>query len=477
MNARVRRPGSSAADTASATARRVSRSGVLQAAQGDIQRDLLVVDGDPQRGHQLAEQPRPGALGRRSTSRPGSSPRALRAGAGGSGGRCAGSGRRSSAPSSASSSSARSSGSAAHSSSKNSSLVSISVARSWTSCSSAPRAGSAVSVANRSEANEPALPTSSLISASSCMAAASPAASSSASLPAWALANAVARCSASSSCRGDAVVLVAVDQRAQIPGGLEQLRVGEVVGGGRHFGESSLAACDLAILRSRGRRLGSARAMGAAPRHQCRRPGRCACWPPAARSPCRASTPCPRSDAGQLVPAIPELRRFPGCRPRTCWRCPGRRSRLDQALGLAAPRGHGGRRRRGRGDHHRHRHAGGAGDAVRADLRRRGADRPHRRQPPGQPAGADGPANLLDAVALAAAARRRRTGRGGRVRRRDPRRRPAVRKVDSTGPSAFGSPVAGPLGRVVEGRVWLHARPLRRARAPARHARRTASRS
>ena len=36
-----------------------------------------------------------------------------------------------------------------------------------------------------------------------------------------------------------------------------------------------------------------------------------------------------------------------------------------------------------------------------------------------------------------------------------------VRKVDSTGPAAFGSPAAGPLGRIVEGRVWLHARPIR----------------
>ena len=35
----------------------------------------------------------------------------------------------------------------------------------------------------------------------------------------------------------------------------------------------------------------------------------------------------------------------------------------------------------------------------------------------------------------------------------------SVRKVDSTGPSAFGSPAAGPIGRVVEGRVWLHAGP------------------
>ena len=36
-----------------------------------------------------------------------------------------------------------------------------------------------------------------------------------------------------------------------------------------------------------------------------------------------------------------------------------------------------------------------------------------------------------------------------------------VRKVDSTGPAAFGSPATGPLGRMVEGRVWLYAEPLR----------------
>jgi L-asparaginase len=37
----------------------------------------------------------------------------------------------------------------------------------------------------------------------------------------------------------------------------------------------------------------------------------------------------------------------------------------------------------------------------------------------------------------------------------------SVQKVDSTGPAAFGSPPAGPVGRIVEGRPWLHARPLR----------------
>ena len=76
--------------------------------------------------------------------------------------------------------------------------------------------------------------------------------------------------------------------------------------------------------------------------------------------------------------------------------------------------------------------------------------------------GADGPANLLDAVALAAAPAASGLGVvvafGGEIHAAM-----SVRKVDSTGPAAFGSPAAGPLGRIVERRVWLHARPLRPA--------------
>ena len=82
--------------------------------------------------------------------------------------------------------------------------------------------------------------------------------------------------------------------------------------------------------------------------------------------------------------------------------------------------------------------------------------------------GADGPANLLDAVALAGAAAAAGLGVvvafGGEIHAAM-----SVRKVDSTGPGAFGSPGAGPIGRVIEGRVWLHARPLpqpRRSRPP-----------
>jgi L-asparaginase len=82
-----------------------------------------------------------------------------------------------------------------------------------------------------------------------------------------------------------------------------------------------------------------------------------------------------------------------------------------------------------------------------------GANRPASRP------GADGPANLLDAVAVAGAERAAGLGTvvvfGGEIHAAT-----TVRKVDSTGPVAFGSPVAGPIGRVVEGRVWLCARPI-----------------
>ena len=86
---------------------------------------------------------------------------------------------------------------------------------------------------------------------------------------------------------------------------------------------------------------------------------------------------------------------------------------------------------------------------------------------PATSAGADGPANLLDAVAVAGAKTARGLGAvvvfAGEVHGAM-----AVRKVDSTGPATFGSPTTGPLGRVVEGRVWLHARPGRPPRlAPA----------
>jgi L-asparaginase len=82
---------------------------------------------------------------------------------------------------------------------------------------------------------------------------------------------------------------------------------------------------------------------------------------------------------------------------------------------------------------------------------------------PGSAPGADGAANLIDAVAVAGSAGAAGLGAaivfGGEIHAAM-----TVRKVDSTGPAAFGSPTAGPIGRVVEGRVWLHARPITPAR-------------
>jgi L-asparaginase len=81
---------------------------------------------------------------------------------------------------------------------------------------------------------------------------------------------------------------------------------------------------------------------------------------------------------------------------------------------------------------------------------------------PASAAGADGPANLLDAVAFARSAETADLGVcvifAGEIHSAR-----AVRKSDSVGPTAFASPLTGPLGRIVEGRPWLAVRPPRTA--------------
>jgi L-asparaginase len=168
----------------------------------------------------------------------------------------------------------------------------------------------------------------------------------------------------------------------------------------------------------------------------------------------------PALDAEALVAAVPALAAVPDFATETVLGSPGPHLELTQALQLARQAS---------------RLAGeGAGVVIttgtdtleevavlcaflhdaNAPVVLTGASRP------ATSAGADGPANLVDAVAVAGAGPAAGLGTvvvfGGEIHSAM-----TVRKVDSTGPATFGSPVAGPLGRVVEGRMWLHARPLR----------------
>ena len=167
----------------------------------------------------------------------------------------------------------------------------------------------------------------------------------------------------------------------------------------------------------------------------------------------------PALDAQALVEAVPALAAVPDFRAETLLGSPGPHLELGQALELA--------RRAARLAQE------GAGVVIttgtdtleevavlcafihdaEAPIVLTGASRP------ATSAGADGPANLVDAVSVAGA------GAGAGlgvvvVFAAEIHAAMTVRKVDSTGPATFGSPVAGPLGRVVEGRVWLHARPV-----------------
>jgi L-asparaginase len=174
----------------------------------------------------------------------------------------------------------------------------------------------------------------------------------------------------------------------------------------------------------------------------------------------RGERAVPALDAAGLVEELPQLAAVPSLEAETASTLPGPQLSLREALQIAQ----------------RAVQAAGTGEGVvittgtdtmeelaalcallhggDAPIVLTGANRP------GSHPGADGPANLLDAVAVAGATSAEGLGAvvvfGGEVHAAL-----TVRKVDSTGPAAFGSPVAGPIGRVVEGRVWLHSRPVR----------------
>lgn len=179
----------------------------------------------------------------------------------------------------------------------------------------------------------------------------------------------------------------------------------------------------------------------------------------------RGSRAVPALDAQALVEAVPQLSGVPDFAAETVLDSPGPHLQLAQALDLAR------RASTVAGE--------GAGVVITtgtdtleevavlcalvhdaaAPIILTGASRP------ATSPGADGPANLLDAVVVAGSESALDLGAavvfGGEIHAAM-----MVRKVDSTGPATFGSPAAGPLGRVVEGRVWLHARPLRPPRLP-----------
>jgi L-asparaginase len=167
----------------------------------------------------------------------------------------------------------------------------------------------------------------------------------------------------------------------------------------------------------------------------------------------------PSMDAAALVDAVPQLAAVEQLEAETALELPGPHLSLRQALEVAT----------------RAREAADAGEGVvittgtdtmeelavvcamtyggEAPIVLTGANRPASNP------GADGPANLLDAVSLAGSAPAAGLGVvivfGGEIHAAM-----SARKVDSTGPAAFGSPATGPLGRIVEGRPWLHAKPI-----------------
>ena len=170
--------------------------------------------------------------------------------------------------------------------------------------------------------------------------------------------------------------------------------------------------------------------------------------------------PTPSLDVDALVASIPALACVPGLRARGLLALPG--AHLTAADALAIARAALEETVQGRGVVITHGTDTLEETAVLCDVLHprpepivlTGAIRP------ASAPGADGPANLLDAVAVAGAPECGDLGAvvvfAGEVHAAR-----AVRKVASLSPAAFGSPGRGPLGTVAEGRVRIAARPVR----------------
>jgi L-asparaginase len=162
----------------------------------------------------------------------------------------------------------------------------------------------------------------------------------------------------------------------------------------------------------------------------------------------------PELDADALIAAVPALAGVPDLRARTIDRRPS--SHLSPADALAIARQAAMEADAGRGVVVTHGTDTLEEVALLCDLLYAG-DAPivftGALRPASAP-GADGPANLLDAVTVAGA--RSAAGLGVLVAfAGEVHAARAVRKVDSVAPTAFASYRLGPVGRVQEGRAWI----------------------
>jgi L-asparaginase len=169
----------------------------------------------------------------------------------------------------------------------------------------------------------------------------------------------------------------------------------------------------------------------------------------------------PALDVAALVAAVPELAEVEDLRTRSVVELPG--AHLECADVLAVARAAFEEAAAGRGVVVTHGTDTIEETAVLCDVLHAG-DEPivltGAIRPSGA-AGADGPANLLDAVATAGATETA-GGLGAIVCfAGELHAARAVRKVSATSPAAFGSPSRGPVGSVAEGRVRIFSRPLR----------------